>query len=217
MCARNLVVRGKNCDIRLHETNRSLTESDVGAFEDRRVLISELSGQSNILAKTTKYAVTHDKALTSQILARVCQLENEGYEFEAAEASFDLLVKKALGLYQHWFERLAYHVMVETDKQGRTVNEATVKVTVCGTTQHTVSEGDWPVNALDGALRKALAPFYPRLSEMRLVDYKVRVVNAKEATAARVAPAAPVVLAATVVPAEMPQAAARTSRVERST
>jgi 2-isopropylmalate synthase len=153
---------------------------------ERRVLLSELSGQSNILAKTTQYDLTHDREKMAQILAKVCQLENEGYEFEAAEASFDLLVKKTLGLYRPWFERLAYHVMVETDAGGRTVSEATVKLRVKETIQHTVSEGDGPVNALDAALRKALAPFYPRLAEMRLVDYKVRVVNSREATAARV-------------------------------
>jgi 2-isopropylmalate synthase len=153
---------------------------------ERRILLSELSGQSNILAKTTRYDLTHDREKMAQILAKVCQLENEGYEFEAAEASFDLLVKKTLGLYRPWFERLAYHVMVETDADGRMVNEATVKVRVKDTIQHTVSEGDGPVNALDAALRKALAPFYPQLAEMRLVDYKVRVVNSREATAARV-------------------------------
>ncbi len=153
---------------------------------ERRVLISELSGQSNILAKTIKYDITHDRELMTKILTRVQELEHEGYEFEAAEASFDLLVKKTLGLYQPKFERLAYHVMVETDNEGRTTNEATVKLRVNDTIQHTVAEGDGPVNALDGAVRKAITGFYPRLAEMRLVDYKVRVVNAREGTAARV-------------------------------
>jgi 2-isopropylmalate synthase len=153
---------------------------------ERRILLSELSGQSNILAKTTKYEITHDRALMARILGQVQDLEHEGYEFEAAEASFDLLVKKAAGLYQPKFERLAYRVNVETGGQALPVTEATVKVRVGGQTQHTVSEGDGPVNALDGALRKALLPFYPRLAEMQLVDYKVRVVNARAGTAARV-------------------------------
>ncbi len=113
-------------------------------------------------------------------------LENEGYEFEAAEASFDLLVRKAAKLYQPKFARLAYRVNIETDEGGRPVTEATVKVRVGDAVQHTVSEGDGPVNALDGALRKALSPFYPRLAEMELEDYKVRVVNARAGTAARV-------------------------------
>jgi 2-isopropylmalate synthase len=151
---------------------------------ERRVLVSELSGQSTILAKTTKYAITHDKALMALILNSVQNLENEGYEFEAAEASFDLLVKKAAGQYKPWFERLAYRVNIEHEDQPRT--EATVKLRVGDKVEHTVSEGDGPVNALDAALRKALVPSFPNLADLRLVDYKVRVVNAKAGTAARV-------------------------------
>jgi 2-isopropylmalate synthase len=153
---------------------------------ERRILLSELSGQSNILAKTTKYEITHDRALMVKILNRVQDLEHEGYEFEAAEASFDLLVKKAAGLYQPKFERLAYRVNVENRGEGSSVTEAAVKVRVGDAVMHTVSEGDGPVNALDGALRKALLPLYPRLAEMHLEDYKVRVVNARAETAARV-------------------------------
>jgi 2-isopropylmalate synthase len=153
---------------------------------ERRILVSELSGQSSILAKTTKYSIASDKAMMVKILTMVQDLENAGYEFEAAEASFDLLVKKALAIYQPKFERLNYRVNVETDPRGVPVTEATVKVRVGDQLQHTVSEGDGPVNALDGALRKALQLFYPRLGEMHLVDYKVRVVNSKAGTAARV-------------------------------
>jgi 2-isopropylmalate synthase len=153
---------------------------------ERRFLVSELSGQSTILAKTTKYAVNTDKELMVKILNQVQNLEHEGYEFEAAEASFDILVKQAAGLYQPKFERLSYRVNVEVTRQGQPLTEATVKVRVGNEVTHTVSEGDGPVNALDGALRKALLPFFPRLAEMQLVDYKVRVVNAREGTAARV-------------------------------
>jgi 2-isopropylmalate synthase len=153
---------------------------------ERRFLVSELSGQSTILNKTAKYALVNDRALMAKILGQVQDLENEGYEFEAAEASFDLLVKKAAGLYQPKFERLAYRVNIEAEKGGPPVTEATIKVRVNGKTEHTVSEGDGPVNALDGALRKALLPTYPRLAEVHLVDYKVRVVNARAESAARV-------------------------------
>jgi 2-isopropylmalate synthase len=160
---------------------------------ERRILVSELSGQSTILAKTTKYEVTHDRALMAKILTAVQDLEHDGYEFEAAEASFDLLVKKAAGLYKPWFERLAYRVNIEADhlapgesRGAKCVTEATVKVRVGDRTEHTVCEGDGPVNALDGALRKALLPIYPRLAELQLVDYKVRVVNARAGSAARV-------------------------------
>lgn len=153
---------------------------------ERRILISELSGHSTIIAKTTHHRMSHDKALMTAILNRVQDLEHAGYEFEAAEASFDLLVKKAAGRYQPWFERLAYRVNIEADKDGMPITEATVKLRVGELLQHTASEGDGPVNALDGALRKALLASYPRLAEMQLVDYKVRVVNPKEGTAARV-------------------------------
>jgi 2-isopropylmalate synthase len=153
---------------------------------ERRILVSELSGQSTILAKTTKYDIDTDKALMARILNQVQDLENEGYEFEAAEASFDLLVKKTAGLYRPKFERLAYRVNIETEGKAAPLTEATVKIKVNDQIMHTVSEGDGPVNALDGALRKALQPFYPNLAEMQLVDYKVRVVNARAGTAARV-------------------------------
>jgi len=153
---------------------------------ERRILVSELSGQSTILTKTAKYQVSHDKALMAKILGRVQDLEHAGYEFEAAEASFDLLVKKAMGVYKPWFERLAYRVNIEADGDGTPITEATVKLRVGDVIEHTASEGDGPVNALDAALRKALRGFFPNLANMQLVDYKVRVVNAKEGTAARV-------------------------------
>ena len=152
----------------------------------RRILISELSGQSNILAKTTKYQMAHDKAALVKIRNAVEQLESEGYEYEAAEASFDLLVKRTLGLYTPTFERLSYHVNVESDRENRIWTEGTVKLRVGDAIEHTVAEGHGPVDALNKALRKALKPFYPNLDAMELVDYKVRVVNSKEATAARV-------------------------------
>jgi 2-isopropylmalate synthase len=153
---------------------------------ERRILVSELAGQSSILAKTAKYAIQHDRDKMVKILNQVQDLENEGYEFEAAEASFDLLVKKTLGLYQPKFERLHYRVNVETAAQGALTTEATVKIRIGDRMEHTVGEGDGPVNALDHALRKALSSTYPRLAEMQLVDYKVRVVNSKAGTAARV-------------------------------
>jgi 2-isopropylmalate synthase len=153
---------------------------------ERRILVSELSGQSTILSKTQKYQIAHDKATMAAILNQVQDLENAGYEFEAAEASFDILVKKAVGTYKPWFERLAYRVNIEQAQAATPITEATVKLRVGGSVEHTVSEGDGPVNALDAALRKALVQYYPRLDEMQLVDYKVRVVNPKEGTAARV-------------------------------
>lgn len=160
---------------------------DPGAVgNERRILISELSGQATILAKTARYALNEDRVLMTRILNAVQDMENEGYEFEAAEASFDLLVRKQVGLYVPKFTRVAYRVNIEDQPNGPPLTEATIKIKVKEEVMHTVSEGDGPVNALDGALRKALLPFYPRLAEMHLQDYKVRVVNARAETAARV-------------------------------
>lgn len=153
---------------------------------ERRILVSELSGQSTILTKTVKFSIQQDRALMQKILNQVQDLENVGYEFEAAEASFDMLVKKAMGQYTPWFETMHYRVNIEHQADGRPITEATVKVKVGDAVTHTASDGDGPVNALDAALRKALVPGYPQLADMQLVDYKVRVVNAKAGTAARV-------------------------------
>ena len=153
---------------------------------ERRFLISELSGKSNVLAELEKAKITQDKKLAKKILTRVQELENEGYQFEAANASFDLLVKKTLGTYKPSFELLKYYVTVERRTSGEMVNEATVKLKVGNKVQHVVGEGDGPVNALDAALRKALENLYPAIRDIRLIDYKVRVVNAKAGTAARV-------------------------------
>ena len=153
---------------------------------ERRVLVSELSGQSNDPDEDDEVRHRQRPAADAEDPDQVQDLENAGYEFEAAEASFDLLVQKAAGLYRPWFERLSYRVNIEAEADGDPSTEATVKLRVGDQAMHTVSEGDGPVNALDGALRKALQPTYPRLEEMHLADYKVRVVNAREETAARV-------------------------------
>ena len=153
---------------------------------ERRFLISELSGKSNVLAALEKTQVAHDTVLAKKVLQRVQDLENEGYQFEAADASFDLLVKKEMGTFVPSFDLIKYHVNVEQRQSGNTVTEATVKLRVGDEIEHVVGEGDGPVNALDAALRKSLIKFYPGIEAMHLFDYKVRVVNAKEGTAARV-------------------------------
>ena len=153
---------------------------------ERRYLVSELSGRSNIMALTTKHNLQHDRELMDRILARVVSLENAGYQFEAAEASFDLLVKKCAGTYEPHFERMSFHVSVEADQQHQVTTEATVKLRVGEQVRHEVAEGDGPVNALDAALRKALHATFPGLAEMQLVDYKVRVINSEAGTAAGV-------------------------------
>ncbi len=153
---------------------------------ERRVLVSELSGKSNVAEKLGEHGLDGDPALLAKVLDRVQDLENEGYQFEAAEASFLILVEKLAGRHVPSFERVGYRVTVENDADGCPKTEATVKVRVGDAIEHTVSEGDGPVNALDGALRKALEPHFPSLAEMHLVDYKVRVINEMAGTAARV-------------------------------
>jgi 2-isopropylmalate synthase len=153
---------------------------------ERRFLISELSGRSNIMAELEKAKLTQDKAVAKKILARVQELENQGYQFEAANASFELLTKRVMGTFKPSFDLIKYHVTVEKEKAGEVVTEATVKLRVGDRVEHVVGEGDGPVNALDAALRKSLETSYPVIREMHLIDYKVRVVNAREGTAARV-------------------------------
>ncbi len=153
---------------------------------ERRFLISELSGRSTILDKLDKAKISQDKELAKNILRRVQELENQGYQFEAAEASFDLLVKKIMGTYKPSFDLIKYHITVEKRADGGMITEATVKLKVGDTIEHVVGEGDGPVNALDAALRKSLENFYPSLRQVHLFDYKVRVVNAGAGTAAKV-------------------------------
>ncbi|MBP7051337.1 MAG: citramalate synthase [Phycisphaerae bacterium] len=153
---------------------------------ERRFLISELSGKSNVLAEMEKAQLAQDPKLARKILSRVQDLENQGYQFEAANASFDLLTKKVIGTYKPSFELIEYHVEVEKRKNGEILTESTVKLRVGDKVEHVVAEGDGPVNALDAALRKSLENSYPCIREVRLIDYKVRVVNGKAGTAARV-------------------------------
>jgi 2-isopropylmalate synthase len=153
---------------------------------ERRVLVSELSGRSNLVALTQRHKIHTNSALMDSILAQVVSLENAGYQFEAADGSFDLLVRKCLGTFQPHFQRLSYHVNVETNAAGEIRTEATVKIAIGDEVRHEVAEGDGPVNALDAAMRKALNSHFPGLKKLHLVDYKVRVINSEAATAAGV-------------------------------
>ncbi len=152
---------------------------------ERRILVSELSGRSNIVAKTTKFNISENNELMQKILNAVQDLEHQGYQYEAAEASFDLLVMKQAGSYVPAFQLDHYRVNVENQARDP-MTEAVIKLTTGASCRHVVGEGDGPVNALDSALRKALTAAYPGLSDMTLVDYKVRVINSSEGTAARV-------------------------------
>jgi len=152
----------------------------------RRVIISELSGASNLLAKSEKLALIKDKSLVRKILKEVQDLENQGFQFETAEGSFDLLVRRFLGHYRRFFDLEYYRTVINKRDNGTPVSEAIVKIKVNDTFEHQVAEGDGPVNALDAALRKCLAKHYPVIQDVQLVDYRVRVVNSRAATAAKV-------------------------------
>ena len=120
-----------------------------------------------------------------EILQQLKQLEHAGYEYEAADASFHILVQKLLKKHQPFFKLLAYRVIMDRSGDGTGVVEASVKLEVAGKVVHTVSEGDGPVNALDTALRGALQEFYPVIAQVRLVDYKVRILDSRTGTAAK--------------------------------
>jgi 2-isopropylmalate synthase len=154
----------------------------------RRVLVSELAGKSNIVWKAREFGIDIDQDTpdSRRILERLKQLEDEGFQFEGAEASFELLMERALGRHRPYFELDAYRVIVEEQSgAGEPVAEATVRVRVKGILEHTAAAGNGPVNALDHALRKALEQFYPNLKEMRLLDYKVRILDESKGTAAK--------------------------------
>ncbi len=152
---------------------------------ERRILISELSGKSNILYKLEKFGIKQPKEKVKEMVKLLGSLEKEGYQFEAADASFNLLARKASKGYKRFFKLLGFRVIVER-KNGRIISEATVKLRVKDETAYTVAEGDGPVDALDIALLKGLEKFYPVLSDLRLIDYKVRVLNPEAGTAAKV-------------------------------
>ena len=153
---------------------------------ERRVLLSELSGRANVKALTRRLNVPLDSELMDKVLAEVVAKENEGYQFEAADGTFDLLVRRCTGTFEPHFERLKYHVDIEKGTDGNLLTEATVKIRIGEKIRHEVAEGDGPVNALDNAMRKALNGSFPSLAKLHLVDYKVRVINSEAATAAGV-------------------------------
>lgn len=155
---------------------------------ERRILMSELAGGSNVLLKAVQMGVelTKSSPEIKEVLHSLEELERKGYEFESADASFKLLIKKVLKEHKPFFTLVSFRVIVE--KRGvheKCFSEATVKLNVNGKIAHTVGEGDGPVNALDCALRRALTGFFPSISKVFLSDYHVRILDPKEATAAK--------------------------------
>ena len=154
----------------------------------QRVLVSELAGQSNIRYKAKELGIDLPEKgeLFKKLVNQVKNLEHKGYQFDGAEASFELILRRELGEFTPFFEVIESKVVIQHGKEIRPVDQAVMKVMVGDETDLTVSDGDGPVNALDKALRKALVHFYPEIRTIRLIDYKVRVLEEKRGTSAKV-------------------------------
>ncbi len=154
----------------------------------RRFLVSELGGKTNIMlkAKELQLELGKESPETRKILAEIQRLESEGYQFEAAEASFELLVQRMMGKSKKFFDLKSARILQENIGEGSSKVTAVVRAEVKGKQYTAEEDGDGPVNALDKALRKSLETVYPAVKEMHLTDYKVRVVNSSEGTAAKV-------------------------------
>jgi 2-isopropylmalate synthase len=173
----------------VRKVSRSFEHIDPEAVgNQRRILISELSGASNVFLKAIEMGLGVDRKSPEvrEVLQQLEKMEREGYEYESADASFQMLIKKVLKKHRSFFELVGFNVMVD---RGRTAGDcrsvATVKVRVGEDTEHTVGEGDGPVDALNAALRKALSRFYPVIADVVLKDYSVRILDPEEATAAK--------------------------------
>ncbi|MBT3515814.1 MAG: citramalate synthase [Nitrospina sp.] len=167
-------------------TYEHITPESVGNVQ--RILISDLSGKSNILSKAQEYGIDiddHDQKLKS-ILDKLKSLEQLGYQYEGAEASFELLMRDALGEKEYFFDFIGFRVIVEQrGEDEKPISEATVRIRVNGIQEVTAAEGIGPVNALDKAIKKALGKFYPEMKNVSLFDYKVRILDQNKGTQAK--------------------------------
>ena len=173
--------------MRHSKTYEHISPELVGNYQ--RILVSDLSGRSNIMSKAREFNLKIDPASpeVSNIIRELKELENQGFQFEGAEASFELLMKKTFQLHRKFFDLIGFRVIVEKRKEGELpISEATIMLSVKGKLEHTAATGEGPVNAIDNALRKSLEKFYPQLRDVRLIDYKVRVLAAGKGTAAKV-------------------------------
>jgi 2-isopropylmalate synthase len=173
--------------LKVRESFEHIDPAKVG--NNRHFLMSEVGGRSAIAERAKKIdpSVTRDHPVTTALVEKLKALEAEGWQFEGADASFELMVRRELGRYKPLFKIEAYRVVSEhPTSEVLACSHAWVKVWVDGSEEIAAAEGDGPVNALDGALRRALQRFYPELQQVRLSDYKVRVIDGNAATAAKV-------------------------------
>ncbi|MBA2794165.1 MAG: citramalate synthase [Thermoleophilaceae bacterium] len=172
-------VAGVNRDARTFE---HIDPADVGA--GRRMLVSELSGKGTVQERATKTGLSLDEAGASRVVDRVKDLEHRGYHLEAADGSFDLLIRRETGDYEPLFRLESWRVIVEKRETGRVETEATIKIWVDGERYVRTAEGNGPVNALDCALRSAIGETYPHLHDIELVNFKVRILDERKGTGA---------------------------------
>jgi 2-isopropylmalate synthase len=173
--------------LRSSQTYEHISPELVG--NHRRVLVSDLSGRSNIEYKAKEYGIDLKSGTgpAQEVLRELKELEHRGFQYEGAEASFELLMQKALKKKEKYFHLLGFRVIDEKKEEGKEpYSEATIMLDVGGVVEHTAAEGNGPVNAMDKALRKALERFYPSLKEVKLLDFKVRVLEGLQGTSAKV-------------------------------
>ncbi|CAI2717179.1 citramalate synthase [Nitrospina watsonii] len=169
------------------ETYEHIDPEKVG--NQTRILVSDLSGKSNIVFKAQEFGLDIDSKdpKVQELLEQLKRAERLGFQYEGAEGSFELMMREGLGQREEHFEFVGFRVIVEKRREDEApIAEATVKVKVNGVQEVTAAEGDGPVNALDKALRKALTRFYPELEEMSLYDYKVRILDERKGTSAKI-------------------------------
>jgi 2-isopropylmalate synthase len=154
----------------------------------RRVIVSDLSGKSNIRHKAKELGIDlgKEKGISEKIVRDIKKMEDEGYQFDAADGSLSLIIRKAIGALKEPFRLESFRVIDEKTKNNSSHSQSMIKISVGDEHEITAAEGKGPVNALDNALRKALIKFYPRISEMHLVDFKVRILEEADGTAAKV-------------------------------
>ncbi len=168
-------------------TYEHIAPAEVG--NRQRMLVSDYAGRSGLMEKVEAYGISLSKnhAKLQELVETLKERESQGYQFEGAEGSFELLMRKAMGSHCPSFQLLGFRVIVEKKQElGMLLSEATVMVKVGNVVEHTAAVGAGPVNALDHALRKALEKFYPQLREVKLLDYKVRVLSANKGTESKV-------------------------------
>ncbi len=175
-----------NALLKCEESYQHIDPALVG--NHKRVVVSELSGKSNIAYKIEEFGLNPSLGPDQmrEILQQIKDLESRGFQFEGAEGSLELLIRRAQPGYKPPFELVDFHVLVEKRQYRGMLAEVTIKVRVGDEVMHTAAEGNGPVNALDTAARKALLPFYPQLSEIHLTDYKVRILDSEAGTGAQV-------------------------------